>query len=148
MIALLDSGPLGILTNPRATPETVACNAWVARVVSEGSRVLVPEIADYEVRRELLRAGKMQGIARLDDVATQLGYLPITTADMRRAADYWALARRRGRPAAGDGDLDADMILAAHAALLAATGQAVVIATTNVRHLALFADARRWQDIG
>ena len=43
--------------------------------------------------------------------------------------------------------VDADMILAAQAALLSAAGEDVVIATGNVHHLSLFAAARRWQDI-
>jgi hypothetical protein len=55
--------------------------------------VIVPEIADYEVRRELLRAKKERGLARLDALASRLKYLPITTAAMRQAAVFWAEAR-------------------------------------------------------
>jgi hypothetical protein len=40
------------------------------------------------------------------------------------------------------------MILAAQAKVIERTGDHSIIATTNVRHLSLFADARRWQDIG
>ena len=39
------------------------------------------------------------------------------------------------------------MSLAAQAALLAEEQASVVMATTNVRHLALFAPARLWRDI-
>ncbi len=39
------------------------------------------------------------------------------------------------------------MILAAQAAILAGGTDETVIATTNVRHLALFAVARVWRDI-
>jgi hypothetical protein len=38
----------------------------MAALVVRGFEVRVPEIADYEVRRELLRANKSKGIARLD----------------------------------------------------------------------------------
>jgi hypothetical protein len=52
-------------------------------LVAGGARVVVPEIADYEVRRELLRAGKSKGVAQLDALSQLLEYLPITTAAMR-----------------------------------------------------------------
>ena len=67
---------------------------------------------------------------------------------MRRAAELWAAARKRGRPTADPAALDADVILAAQAQLLAElTGDVVVVATDNARHLGQFVDARRWQEI-
>jgi hypothetical protein len=65
---------------------------------------------------------------------------------MLKAAEFWATARRMGRQSADDAALDADMIIAAQAAALSNGG--LVIATTNVRHLALFAPARVWREIG
>ena len=107
--------------------------------------VLIPEIADYEVRRELLRANKAGGLARLDALAGLLEYLPLTRAVMRQAAVLWAQARQQGRPTADDKALDGDVILAAQAITLGATD--VVIATTNVGHLSRFAPAALWPDI-
>jgi hypothetical protein len=109
---------------------------------------VIPEIADYEVRRELLRAGKDRGLVRLDALKGLLGYAPITTPVMLSAAEFWATARQRGRQSADDASLDADMILVAQARALNSGGDKAVIATTNVRHLALFAQARPWHDIG
>ena len=109
---------------------------------------MIPEIADYEVRRELLRAGKDRGLGRLNALKGMLGYAPITTSVMLKAAEFWATARQVGRPSANDASLDADMILAAQAGALVAEGTETVIATTNVRHLALFAPARIWREIG
>jgi hypothetical protein len=77
-----------------------------------------------------------------------LGYAPITTPVMLKAAEFWATARKLGRQSAGDASLDADMILAAQAGALLHAGDETVIATTNVRHLALFAPARIWREIG
>jgi hypothetical protein len=82
-IIVLDTGPLGIITNPRRTPEGTSCTVWLRDVLAAGSRVVLPEIADYELRRELLRAGKQNGIRRLDSAAGLLEYLPISTAAMR-----------------------------------------------------------------
>ncbi len=93
---LLDAGPLGLVSNPRYSPQNTACAQWLQALLAGGERVIVPEIADYEIRRELLRAGKRHGVARLDAMVAWLEYLPITTAAMRRAAELWALARQRG----------------------------------------------------
>jgi predicted nucleic acid-binding protein len=147
MIVLLDAGPLGMITNPRISSENEACKTWLAGLAYRGIEVVIPEIADYEVRRELLRADKIKGIARLDALNGILGYAPITTAVMLKAAEFWARARKMGRQSANDSSLDADMILAAQAAQLSG-GTDAVIATTNVRHLALFSPARIWRDIG
>jgi hypothetical protein len=77
-----------------------------------------------------------------------LGYAPITTPVMLKAAEFWAVARKMGRQSADDASLDADMILVAQAGALVREGDETVIATTNVRHLALFASARMWREIG
>jgi hypothetical protein len=148
MIVLLDAGPLGMITNPRSSPENEACKNWLASLAYNSVEIVIPEIADYEVRRELLRAGKERGLGRLDALKGMLRYAPITTLVMLRAAEFWATARKMGRQSADDASLDADMILAAQAGALVRAGDEIVVATTNVRHLALFASARIWRDIG
>lgn len=112
-----------------------------------GDQAAVAEIADYELRRELLRAGKETGVGRLDSLGHTLGYAPLTTMDMRRAAQLWAEVRTAGRPTAPDLDLDGDVILAAQAVGLAELHDDVVVATTNTRHLSRFVPAREWTDI-
>ena len=148
LIVLLDAGPLGMITNPKSSPENEACKNWLANLVANGAAVIIPEIADYEVRRELLRAGKDRGLGRLDALKAMLSYAPITTPVMLKAAEFWATARRMGRQSADDASLDADMILAAQAEAIAHSGDQTVVATTNVRHLTLFSVARFWRDIG
>src|SRR5687768_1874315 len=100
MVILLDTGPLGLVTNPRMSAEALFCTRWLQSELRHDLRVLVPEIADYEVRRDLLRADKYAGLQRLDVLKVEIGYLPITTAVMLTAADHWARARRQGRPTA------------------------------------------------
>jgi predicted nucleic acid-binding protein len=114
-------------------------------LVIRGVRVIVPEIADYEVGRELLRANKVRGLARLDALVAKVEHLPLTTAAMRQAATFWAKARQQGEPAAADKALDGDVILAGQAATVGAVN--VVIATTNVGHLSRFAPAALWPAI-
>jgi predicted nucleic acid-binding protein len=144
-VVLLDAGPLGLVTNPRRSQQSTACAQWLQALVARGSRVIVPEIADYEVRRELLRANKMEGLARLDVLVGLLDYLPLTTAAMRQAALFWAQARQQGQPTADDKALDGDVILAAQAVTLGVAD--TVIATTNVGHLSRFVPAALWPDI-
>ena len=110
--------------------------------------MILPEIADYELRRELLRANKLKGIRRLDDCKLHLlEYLPITTPVMLKAAQLWAESRQAGIPTADPKELDGDVILAAQGLLVGEGGEGVVIATTNVGHLSRFVDARHWRDI-
>jgi len=144
---LLDAGPLGMVTHGRAKPDTEACRRWLADLAARGHRIWVPAIADYELRRELIRAGKSQGVERLDALIRSTRYLALTPKTLRRAARFWAKARSIGLPTAEDVALDADMILAAQAAHVARGYNAVVVATTNVRHLAPFCDARPWASI-
>ncbi len=144
-VVVLDAGPLGLVTNPRLSPQSFACAQWLTSLLKAEVRVVVPEIADYELRRELLRANKTKGIAKLDALNSLLEYMPLTTAAMRQAAFFWAEARRQGRPTASSTAIDADVILAGQAVTLGAEN--VVVATTNVGHLAQFVDAQLWPDI-
>lgn len=144
-VILLDAGIIGLVTNPKLSAESFACTQWLQILVSSGNRVIIPEIADYEVRRELLRANKVKGIARLDELTQFLEYLPITTVAMRQAALFWAQARQQGQPTAGDKTIDGDIILVAQAVTLAVPD--IVIATTNVGHLSRFVSADLWQNI-
>lgn len=145
---LLDSGPLGMISNPYASPLNDRCNAWLEALVARRMAVAIPEIIDYEIRRELIRAGKVRGLRRLDELKGDLEYLPLTTETMLKAAEYWAEARRQGRPTADPHSLDVDAILAAQAWVASLDGAEPLIATSNPDHLKLFADARDWTEIG
>lgn len=145
---MLDTGPLGLVTHPRAEKNREAL-AWLKRLNDGGARVVVPEICDYELRRELVRRGATTGVRRLDALGEEAGYAPVTTEALRLAAELWARARQGGRPTAHEHALDGDVILAAQASLLSAGGaDDVVVATTNVAHLSRFVSAEEWQQIG
>jgi hypothetical protein len=148
-IIVLDSGPLGLLSYSRAIDEADSCREWMRTQLESGSVFVVPEIADYEVRRELLRLRLTKGILMLETLLTVEGfrYLPITTGHMRRAAEFWAVSRQKGRPTSPDQALDGDVILAAQAESLLSTSESVVTASTNARHLSPFVDAAHWRDV-
>jgi len=146
-VVVLDSGPLGMLTHRGGVQEIDACKLWLSRLLREGSRVIVPEIADYEIRCELLRAEKSHGIARLDALILALEYSPLTTSTMRRAAELWAELRQAGKPTADPKALDVDVILSAQALTLGLEREQIVVATTNVGHLSRLVPAALWQDL-
>lgn len=146
-LVLLDSGPLGMAANPKAKGVPLSCQLWLKVLLQRGERVGIPEIADYEVRRELIRAGLSKSIRRLDSLKQRLEYIPIQTDAMLLAANLWAVARQTGQPTADSKALDGDVILSAQALLLCDESTEVIVATTNVDHLSRFTTALNWQSI-
>ena len=136
-----------MLVHPAETGEPRECKAWLKRLVLRGVVIYLPEITDYELRRELLRMERTESIRRLDELKVRLRYAPITTEAMLKAAEFWAAARSAGRPTADSKALDADAILAAQSTLVGDPGDVVVVATTNVGHLSLFVNASPWREI-
>lgn len=132
MRILLDTGILGALCHKDRERAALA-EARIAATRHEGAEtteIWVPELADFELRRKLLHIGSRASLARLDRLAADLGYLPITTAIMRDAARLWAEARSHGSPTAAPQGLDGDVILAAQALSVQGT-----VATANRKHL-------------
>ncbi len=147
MLLVLDSGPLGLLSNPTGHGEPRAIREWAFRHLDEGAGIVVPEIADYEVRRELLRADRRDGLRRLDELGRGLLYEPLRTSHFRHAAKLWADARNQGLPAAQDAALDGDVLLAAQALVLVTADSDTVVITTNPKHLRRMVRASRWRDV-
>jgi len=117
-----------------------------------GARLALPEIAHYEVRRELVRLNAVSSLHRLDQLVSGgagMEYLPLTTDIIKRAAEHWARVRQTGQPTADPKELDGDAILAAQASYAGKAGDVVIIATTNVGHLARFPgiSAQTWEQI-
>jgi predicted nucleic acid-binding protein len=145
-VLFLDSGPLGLITQPQRSHEVIAITDWLKDCLLAGARVLVPAIVYYEIKRELLRANKVVGIGRLDTFvnASPGRYVPLTDDALRFAAELWAQSRQAGRPTADAMALDIDVLLAAQALQMGGTP---IIATTNQKHLSQFTSARHWTDI-
>src|SRR5579862_3908706 len=110
MPLFLDTGVLGWLTNPKGHAVATECTRWLRDCVAAGSDICVPEIADYELRRELLRTNSTNALRKLDQLVQEITrYVPLTTEAMRRAAIYWARVRNEGKPTAPPEALDADI---------------------------------------
>lgn len=136
---MLDASPLGKLCSPNPRPEI---KKWQASVLAAGWELIIPEIADFEVRRNLILESRALSIGLLNDLKAILVYQPITTTAMLKAAELWADARKRGKPTADRRELDADVILAA----MALEAKAIV-ATENVGHLSRYVIASHWSAI-
>ena len=83
----------------------------------------------------------MKGLEHVDALKAAIGYLPLTTAVMVRAAELWAKMRNLGTPTAPPDALDADVILAAIAESVGA-----IIVTENVGHLSRMVPAKHWRE--
>jgi predicted nucleic acid-binding protein len=145
----LDSGTLNLAVMADGKPRGDRCKEWLLDKEVHNVTVVVPEIADYEVRRELVRRGATAGLRRLDDLLIRFTLLPLDRPAWLRAAELWAIARKSGTPTAGPDALDGDAILAAQASNMMGAGNVATVATENVRHLGRFpdVDARSWEAI-
>jgi predicted nucleic acid-binding protein len=148
-IVPLDASVIGLLCSHPTLPQVAGCLAWVARLKNAGTIVVLPDITLYEVRRELIRVGAHVKLARLSRLGISLKSAPVTPDAWLKAADFWAIVRATGKPTADPNALDGDAILAGVAATIGAPGDQVIIATSNVGHMARFPgiDARPWQKI-
>src|SRR5208337_3429428 len=143
----LDSGPLGNACRRPGTPGADQCRLWIDALMARGVEVVVPETADYEVRRELTRINASGSLRRLDHLVTLggLSYQPISTGGRRPRRGR--RDAKRGIPTASPDALDCDVILAACAATIGHPGDQILVATQNVGHHARYCDARLWTTI-
>lgn len=146
---VLDSSPLSLLTQRQGVTVADDCKRWLSAHTARGVSVIIPEIVDYELRRELLRLERSASISRLDRllVHTTTHYEPLNTRAMRLAAVMWADSRRLGAPTADRHALDIDVILAAQILSAGFDPAECVVATSNVSHLTQFLPARDWRNI-
>ncbi len=131
---LLDTHPLSQVTHPKINPKV---QQWLRSLGKIETVIRVPEIADYELRRELLRKGKQKSIDRLNKLS-QICFIPLTPETMRKAAELWAWVRNQGKPTARNESLDGDVILAAQAILQLKSFDQVIVITTNLKHISRF----------
>ena len=119
-VIVLDSGPFGVLVHPVQSPASTDILRWSRKLAQAGHRLVVPSIADYEVRRELIRRNNGRSLQLLDQFnqAESDRYVPLTDATLRLAALLWAQARNRGTPTGDPRELDCDVLIAAQALML------------------------------
>lgn len=129
-----DAHPLSQITHPRIKP---GVQKWLKSLDKE-TVIKVAEITDYELRRELLRTGKLKSIDRLNKFNQEVGLIPLNSAVMQQAAELWAWTRNKGKPTASNDSLDGDVILVSQAIIQLSNFDKITIATTNIKHISLF----------
>ena len=147
MLIVLDTNVAGRLTRQERGGLYGECKRWFLELLLNGHRATLPAVADYELRRGLLLLNASRQLRELDSLALRATILPATPTVLGRAASLWADLRRQGLMTAPDRDVNFDIVLGAHAQLLAESGEDVVIATENARHLSRVAAARHWREI-
>jgi hypothetical protein len=153
MIVFIDSGVLGLLTNPYKMDAAKDCEEWLYALLARGVYICSSQLCDYEIRRSLILISqnkpKSSSIQNLDELQEIISFLPITSELLKEASTLWASARSQGIPTADHKSLDIDIIICSHWQRLTEEfpGRYIVIATTNVKHLSRFAEAKNWIDI-
>ena len=145
---LLDSSILASVVRPEVDENRPVAHAVLSLLENPRFELVVPEVIDYELRRKLLHLGQhrhharkwaREALALLDELVA-VGYVPLTTATMRMAAELWAKTRAEGRLRGVEESLDVDIILAAQAKQV---GGRVV--TKNEKHFRDLVDVFDWR---
>jgi hypothetical protein len=131
---LVDSTPLGQITHPKIKPEI---RNWLRAINEQGIDLLIPEIVDYELRRQLILDNREKSIRRLNSLIRDRLIL-IDRETLLKACDLWAWVRRQGLPTADKQNIDGDVILVAQAILQKKFYDEVSIVTENVKHISRF----------
>jgi hypothetical protein len=109
LVIILETGILGLITNPRRNPVCLECQGWFKSIRATGVKVTTSEVCDYEIRRELIRSGKQEGLERLNQFRETFGCIPVTTKVFDKAAELWAWARNTQQATASEESIDADV---------------------------------------
>ena len=153
MIVFIDSGVLGLLTNPKKEGVPALCEDWLYSLLAKGIYVVSSDICDYEVRRSLLlesvKKNSFESLNNLDELRNVIDFLTLETTVIFNASQIWMETRQQGRNTGDDYGIDVDIIILAHWRLLKQQypSRYIVIATTNVKHFEEFSEALNWQDI-
>ena len=102
--------------------------------------VFLSGVAEYELRRELVRNHSVRALDALENLAERLPYVPMDRPMWKCAAVVWADQVAKGRmPAQG---ISGDTLLAAQALVVRA-----VVITENLKHFEGIVLAMSWTDV-
>lgn len=154
MIILIDSGVLGILSNPNESATTIKCEEWLYNKIVKGCTILTSQICKYEVKRSLLlcqeqKPSQVSGIQKLAELENLIDFIDVKPPDIETACQLWVQSIVEGIQVAPMMDVNFDIIICAQFKRLELEnpGREIVIATTNLRHLQRFVKADLWENL-
>lgn len=158
MIVVLDTNILGVLATPNDSEsleregesrEVYYCTEWLYRLLSKGAQVVIPNICDYEIRRELIRISS-SSVEELNNLRESLDCYEVTFDVLEEAAEIWAESRKISQPNTQKENIDVDCIVAACCRVLERenSGRVVILATKNIKDFQRTTNCALWQDIG
>ncbi|MEB3309761.1 MAG: hypothetical protein VKJ02_05970 [Snowella sp.] len=154
MIILIDSGVLGILSNPNESAINIKCEEWLYNKIVKGCTILSSQICKYEVKKSLLLVQEktsftVSGTQKLTELENLIDFIDVKASDIEIACQLWVQSIVKGIQVAPSMDINFDIIICAQFRRLELEnpGREVVIATTNLRHLQRFAKADLWENL-
>lgn len=135
-IILLDTGVLGKICNPKPVRNVQEFLDFLKE--EKNIDIIVPEICDYELRRNLLLENLDKSIRKLNKFRRIDQLLFFDTNTMIIASEIWSDIRKQGNPTENKDSLDGDVILAAQAYQMKAYYEEVIVLTTNPKDIVKF----------
>lgn len=136
-LILLDSAPLGYLCNPRNIEKT----RFFKNKLKDLEVILyLPEIIDYELRRNLELEGFSKSINLLDQFRQRHQILWLESDDFLKAAELWSWCRKEGYATTENKGIDIDVILVSQALSQLRNFYKVIILTADIGDLSIFCE--------
>jgi toxin FitB len=136
-LIILDSAPLGFFCNPKNRDNYKKLSNFVK---SLNFSIGVPEIIDYELRRNLELENLQKSISLLSQFQQRRQLISLESEDLIRAAELWAWCRKQGSTTTENKGIDIDVILVSQALSRKDFFNKVVILTIDTGDLSVFCD--------
>lgn len=146
----MDSGPLNEIIKPQPSTDVIR---WLRFIDKNRIAVRVPEIIDYELRREIVlqylvgKNDSSKSINRLNKYRKTERFIPINpSVTLTDACEIWAELRYIGQGTSDVKNIDVDVILAAQALSMKKDFDEVIIVTGNLSDICRFCylDIKVW----
>ncbi len=96
-IVWMDSGIIGLITNPYKQGESADCERWLLGLSAKGICIVSSVLCDYEVRRNLIleskRTGNRDSLNNLDELTDFVSFLSVSDKSLKCGDNYRTVCR-------------------------------------------------------